>query len=131
MLSKDCVIVIVGTVFGGIATVTTAVPEALLKIEVLELSGMYVTISVSLPNASEPAGIVIVALPAFKVTAVEVKLPLVSVTAPVGAGLPLTVVMIPSACAVVMLDKDGVAVTVGVVFAEVVTVTGAEPDTVL
>jgi hypothetical protein len=48
---------------------------------------------------------------------------------PVGVGVLLTAIVTDSACAVVMLDKDGVTVTVGVAFA---TVTFDEvPDALL
>jgi hypothetical protein len=59
----------------------------------------------------------IVALPLLRVAAAEVKLPLVSVAEPVGVGLPvppLTEIATVNACAVVILDEDGVNATVGV-----------------
>jgi hypothetical protein len=52
------------------------------------------------------------------------------VTEPVGVGLPLpplTATITVKACAVVMLDAEGVTVTVGVVFGGVVTVTELVP----
>jgi hypothetical protein len=55
-----------------------------------------------------------VALPLCKVVAEEVKPPPVSVTVPVGAGLPLTATVAVNPCAVVMLGEDGVTVTAGV-----------------
>jgi hypothetical protein len=47
-------------------------------------------------------------------------------TEPVGVGVPLTATVTVSACAVVMLEADGVTFTVGVVFAGVVTVTAED-----
>jgi hypothetical protein len=44
---------------------------------------------------------------------------------------PLTATVTVKACAVVMLAGVGVTVTVGVVFAGVVTVTGLDPDALL
>jgi hypothetical protein len=58
----------------------------------------------------------IVALPEVSVVAVEVYAPLVNVTEPVGVALPevpLTATVTESDCAVVMLDAEGVTVTVG------------------
>jgi hypothetical protein len=45
--------------------------------------------------------------------------------------LPPTVTLTERDCAVVTLDADGLAVTVGVVFADVVTATVAEPVALL
>jgi hypothetical protein len=76
----------------------------------------------------------IVALPLLKVIAAEVYPPPVNVTDPVGVGLPLppfTETVTVRGCAVVMLDVDGVTVTVGVVLAGVVTVTVADPEALL
>jgi hypothetical protein len=50
---------------------------------------VYVALNVSLPTASDAVGIVIVAEPPSSVVAAEVKFPPVSVTVPVGAGLPV------------------------------------------
>jgi hypothetical protein len=78
---------------------------------------------VSLPIARDPAGTLIVAPPLLRVLAADVKVPLVSVTVPVGVGLPvppLTAVVTVNACAVVMLVEDGVTVTVGAVFGVIV-----------
>ena len=64
------------------------------------------------------------ALPLARVVAAEVYPPPVNVTVPFGVGLPVppfTVIVTINACAVVMLDVDGVTVTAGVVF-ETVTV---------
>jgi hypothetical protein len=69
-----------------------------------------------LPAASEPDGMVMVALPPLSVVAVEVYVPPVRVTVPVGVPeLPLTVTVTLSDCAAVMLDDAGVTVTEGVV----------------
>jgi hypothetical protein len=76
----------------------------------------------------------IVALPLLRVAAADVYVPLVSVNDPVGVGLPvppLTATVTLSACAVVMLEADGVTVTVGVVFAGAVTVTEFDPVALL
>jgi hypothetical protein len=70
----------------------------------------------------------IVALPLLSFVAAELKLPLVSVTAPVGVGVPPTVTETESAWSVVMLDEAGITVTVGVV---PVTVTGVDMPTAL
>ena len=81
------------------------------------------TVSVSVPTGREPAGTLIVAfpvrMPALRVTAAEVKVPLVSTTEPVGNGLPLTNTATPRPTAVVMAGADGVTVTVGVILAAV------------
>jgi hypothetical protein len=61
----------------------------------------------------------IVALPPLSVVAAEVYPPPVSVTEPVGVGVPPTVTETESACTVVMLDTDGVTVTGGVALATV------------
>lgn len=61
-------------------------------------------------------------------------MPLVRVTEPVGAGLPvpvMTATVTVRACAVVMLDEPGVTVTVGVIFAGLVTATGVNPVALL
>ena len=63
-----------------------------------------------------------VAEPEPRVFAAEVKPPPVIVTDPVGTGAPLpplTATDTISACVVVMLEVDGVTVTVGVAFATV------------
>ena len=81
----------------------------------------------SLPAVSDPAGILIVALPLASVVAVDVKAPLVSVTAPVGIGFPVppfTATVTESVCVVEMLEEAGVTVAVGRI---VVTVTAAVP----
>ena len=82
------------------------------------------TARLSVPALSELAGILIVALPLLRAIAAEV----------VGVGLllpPLTATVTVSGCVVVMLDADGVTVTVGVVLAGVVTVTVADPEALL
>ena len=69
-----------------------------------------------------------VALPLLRIIAAEVYPPPMSVTEPVGVGLPLpplTATVTVKACAVVMLDEDGVTDTVGVVTA-CVTVTARD-----
>ena len=67
--------------------------------------------------ASEPAGMVIDALPAVRAAAEEVKLPLLSVTDPVGVlPAPDTATVTCNDCTVVMPGAAGVTVTVGVVF---------------
>jgi hypothetical protein len=76
----------------------------------------------------------IVALPLPRVAAAEVYPPPLSVTVPVGVGLPvppLTATVTERGCAVVMLEADGVTATVGVVFAATVTVTDALPEALL
>jgi hypothetical protein len=72
--------------------------------------------------------------PLVSVVAGEVWPPPDSVTVPVGDGLPappLTATVTVNACAVVMLDADGVTVTVGVIFAGLVTATVADPVALL
>jgi hypothetical protein len=88
------------------------------------------TVSASVPALSDPAGILTVALPLLRVAADEVYPPPVSVTDPVGVGLPLppfTVAVTDNACAVVMLLADGVTVIVGAILATV-TVAAAEAE---
>jgi hypothetical protein len=95
---------------------------------------VYVTVSVSFPVPSTPAGIAIVAVPPLSAVAADSYPPPVSVTVPVGAGLPLpplTTAVTVSACVVVMLIADGVTATPGVIFAGVVTVTTAAPVALL
>ena len=75
-----------------------------------------------MPVASAPAGIEIVTEPLDSVTDPDVYVPLVNMTVPVGVGVPLTVTITDSACAVVMLAGDGETVTAGVVFAGAVMV---------
>ena len=73
------------------------------------------TVRLSLPAANEPPGMGMVAAPAARATAVEVKLPLVKTTEPVGIEVaPLTVTLTDMACAVVMVGVEGVTLTVGV-----------------
>jgi hypothetical protein len=72
--------------------------------------------------------------PLVSVVAGEVYPPPVRITEPVGVGLPVppfTETVTVSGCAVVMLDAEGVTVTVGVVLAGVVTVTVADPEALL
>ena len=85
---------------------------------------------VSLPTASAPAATGMLVMPPLRKMAVEVKPPPESVTEPAGVALPLpplTATVTVSACAVVMLEAEGVTATVGVVFAGVVTTTVATP----
>jgi hypothetical protein len=56
-------------------------------------------------------------------------LPLLSVTEPVGVGVPANVTVTVRGCAVVMVLEDGETVIVGVVLA--VTVTDAVPEALL
>ena len=71
--------------------------------------------TLSVPAASEPAGTPIVALPPDNGTGSEPYLPIISHIDPVGAGLPLpplTATVTINGCAVLMLDEEGVTVTV-------------------
>jgi hypothetical protein len=116
--------------FDTAPTVTTADPVALLYVPELGASGIYSTVSVSLPTASDPPGIVIVAAPALSVSPPDVYPPPLSTTSPVGTGFPLppftaTVTIRP--CVVVILVADGVTATAGVNVARVVTAIVAEP----
>jgi hypothetical protein len=70
MLDPERATLMVGA--GRAFTVTLAVPDALAYAEELFESGVYVTFSVSVPVASDPAGITMVALPLLKVVAAEV-----------------------------------------------------------
>lgn len=91
-------------------------------------------VSESFPTASDPAGMLMVALPLVRAVAAEVYVPLVSVTKPAGMDLPvppLTLICTERACDGEMLDADGVTVTVGVVFAGEVTITVFAPVAVL
>lgn len=75
--------------------------------------------SVSLPTANSPAGMVIIALPFDSVAEGEALAPAVTATEPVGAGLPLpplTATVSVKGWAAVMLNDPGVTETVGVVF---------------
>ena len=73
----------------------------------------------SLPNASNPAGILIVALPLLRAVEFVEKPPVpVRITEPVGVRLSLpalTATVTVNPCIVVMLVEEGVTVTVGVV----------------
>jgi hypothetical protein len=92
-------------------------------------SGVKVAVRVSVPAASEPAAIVMEALPLPNVVAVEAYVPLLSVTEPVGA--PLIVTVTNRDWAAVMLDDAGDTVTVGVVLLTDDTVTDPAPDALL
>ena len=70
MLPDAGVMVTTGVV--GCVTVNEAVPVALLYIELLAASGVYFTVSVSEPAASEPAAIAMLAEPAVSVAALDV-----------------------------------------------------------
>jgi hypothetical protein len=70
-----------------------------------------------------------VATPFVSVTTPSGVPPLFKATFPLAVGVPaaeVTATVIVSACAVVMLDEDGVTVTVGVVLGPAVTVTSIE-----
>ena len=76
--------------------------------------------------AIDPAPMLIAAEPPLSVVAAELYPPPLSVTVPVGTGFPLpplTTTVTDKACVVVMLNEDGVTVTVGVIRDEVSTVT--------
>jgi hypothetical protein len=62
-------------------------------------------------------------LPFVRVVAAKIWLVVLSVTEPVGVGVPLTVTVTDNACPVVMLSRDGVTVTAGVALT---TDTGAD-----
>jgi hypothetical protein len=73
-----------------------------------------------------------VAFPALlSVAIVEGSPPPVSATVPVGDGVPLRETVTVSDWAVVMLERDGMTVTVVVIFAGAVTVTDAAPELLL
>ena len=59
-------------VINGVPTVTEAVPEALLYVLELALSGVYLAVSEFEPAASEPAGMVMDAEPALSVVVADV-----------------------------------------------------------
>jgi hypothetical protein len=73
----------------------------------------------------------IVALPPVRVVAAEVYPPPLSITEPVGVGVPPTVTVTVNGWVVVTLDGEGVTITVGVVFAGLVTVTEFDPEALL
>jgi hypothetical protein len=82
------------------------------------------------PVASDPAGMLMMALPPVKAVDAEAYPPPVSVTEPVGVGLPpppLTAMVTVKPCALVMLLEDGVTVTVGIIVTGTITVTEFEP----
>jgi hypothetical protein len=70
MLLDAGVTVTVGVVVGAV-TVTEAVPEALMYVDELAESGVYLAVSVSEPAASDPAGTVMVAEPELSVVEAE------------------------------------------------------------
>jgi hypothetical protein len=55
-----------------LATDTELIPVALVYVDELALSGVYVAVSVSVPPASDPAGIEMPAPPPFRAVAAEV-----------------------------------------------------------
>jgi hypothetical protein len=88
MLDEAGVTVTVGvTAVTLTVTVTVFVPVADAYVDELLESGVYVAVSVSVPVASDPAGMVMVAVPALSVTADDVYPPPESVTEPVGVGM--------------------------------------------
>ena len=87
-------------------------------------------VSVSVPCASKPAPMLIVALPPVSVVADDVYPPPERITLPVGVPpVPLTATVTERVWPTVMLLAPGVTVTVGVSFG--VTVTLPVPDAVL
>ena len=72
-----------------------------------------------MPGASEPAGMLIDAVPAVSTAAAELYPPRVTVTIPVGTGVPPTATLTVSAWVVEILDEDGVPTTEGVTLATV------------
>jgi hypothetical protein len=83
---------------------------------------------VSVPTAKVRAGIAIVALPLLKLIAPVEKLPLMSVTKPVGVELLLLTVTTTVRLSAKETELgEGVKVTVGAAFAVLVTVTEAVP----
>jgi len=120
-LAAAGVTVTVGVVTAAVTVTGDAdVPDALLYVAELFASGVYFAVSVSLPTASAPAAIVMVAEPAVSVAALEVYAPLKRTTDPVGvAPMPVTATVTLRLCAVVILLTAGVTVTVGVVTAAV------------
>jgi hypothetical protein len=70
MLLDAGVTVTVGVVVGAV-TVTEAVPEALMYVDELAESGVYLAVSVSEPAASDPAVTVMVAEPELSVVEAE------------------------------------------------------------
>jgi hypothetical protein len=70
MLLDAGVTVTVGVVVGAV-TVTEAVPEALMYVDELAESGVYLAVSMSEPAASDPAGTEMVAEPELSVVEAE------------------------------------------------------------
>src|SRR5579859_699382 len=78
---------------------------------------MYEAVRVSVPAASEPFGMVKLAEPEMSATGQEVKLPLDTITVPLGVlPEPETAIVIPRPSATLILLAAGDTVTVGVVF---------------
>jgi hypothetical protein len=97
-------------------TVSEALPEALLYIAELAVSGVYFALNVSAPVARDPAGIVMVADPEASTVAAEEYVPLERITEPVGvAPVPETAMTTERLFAVVTVVDAGVTVTAGVV----------------
>ena len=71
MLLDAGMTVTVGVVVGAV-TVTDAVPEALLYVDELVESGVYLAVRVSEPAASDPAEIIMVAEPELSVVEEDV-----------------------------------------------------------
>lgn len=87
-------------------------------------SGVYVTVSVSVPVDNDSAGMLMVAFPLLRGAPADVYPPLARVTVPLGTDFPvppLTATLTVNGCAVVMLVCDGVTESTGAVFAGAVT----------
>lgn len=138
MLVADGTTVMVGIVAGATATVMVLVPIAEVYVAEDDESGLKVTVRVAVPDASEPAGMLIVAAPLLRTIAEEVYAPLESFTDPVKVGFPdppLTITATESDCAVVIVVELGVTATVGVIFVAIEkslrnAVTSSEPSPV-
>jgi len=79
---------------------------------------MYVAVNCTVPVPRDPAGILIVAVPALN-AADALKLPPVRVIVPVGTGAPgstVTATVAVSPWVAVMLGEDRVSATIGVAF---------------
>ena len=83
-------------------------------------SGVYATVSVSVPADNDPAGMLMVALPLLRDAPADVYPPPARITVPVGTGFsvpPMTATVTANGWAFVMLVGDGVTLSVGAVFA--------------
>lgn len=119
MLVADGTTVMMGDVAGATATVTVLDPVAEVYVAEHDESGVNVTVRIAVPDASEPAGMLIVAAPLLRTIAEEVYAPLESFTDPVKVGFPdppLTITATESGCAVVIEAEAGVTAIVGVIF---------------